>query len=93
MVVRLPAGAGTGAAAQHSQSLEAWLTHVPGLKVVYPSCAQDALGPVSYTHLDVYKRQVLSQLDSVFVISCFSVRASKNSSKAVSYTHLEKSPG
>ena len=44
MVVRLPAGAGTGAAAQHSQSLEAWVTHVPGLKVVYPSCAQDALG-------------------------------------------------
>ena len=44
MVVRLPAGAGTGAAAQHSQSLEDWLTHVPGLKVVYPSCAQDALG-------------------------------------------------
>ena len=44
MVVRLPVGAGTGAAAQHSQSLEAWLTHVPGLKVVYPSCAQDALG-------------------------------------------------
>ena len=44
MAVRLPAGAGTGAAAQHSQSLEAWLTHVPGLKVVYPSCAQDALG-------------------------------------------------
>lgn len=44
MVVLLPAGAGTGAAAQHSQSLEAWLTHVPGLKVVYPSCAQDALG-------------------------------------------------
>lgn len=44
MVVRLPLGAGTGAAAQHSQSLEAWLTHVPGLKVVYPSCAQDAYG-------------------------------------------------
>lgn len=44
MVVRLPAGAGTGGAAQHSQSLEAWLTHVPGLKVVYPSCAQDAYG-------------------------------------------------
>ena len=44
IVVRLPAGAGTGGAAQHSQSLEAWLTHVPGLKVVYPSCAQDAYG-------------------------------------------------
>mgnify|MGYP000883877850 CR=1 FL=1 len=44
MVVRLPCGAGVGAAAQHSQSLEAWMTHVPGLKVVYPSCAEDALG-------------------------------------------------
>ncbi len=44
MVVRLPSGAGIGAAAQHSQSLEAWLTHVPGLKVVYPSNAQDAYG-------------------------------------------------
>ena len=42
MVVRLPAG--VSAAAQHSQSLEAWITHVPGLKVVYPSTPQDALG-------------------------------------------------
>lgn len=44
MVVRVPAGAGVNAAAQHSQSLEAWVTHVPGLKVVYPSTAQDAYG-------------------------------------------------
>lgn len=44
MVVRLPTGGGVSAAAQHSQSLEAWLTHVPGLKVVYPSTPQDALG-------------------------------------------------
>lgn len=44
MVVRLPSGAGVQAAAQHSQSLEAWLTHVPGLKVVYPSTPEDALG-------------------------------------------------
>ncbi|NTW72158.1 MAG: alpha-ketoacid dehydrogenase subunit beta [Eubacteriaceae bacterium] len=44
MVVRLPAGGGVRAAAQHSQSLEAWLTHVPGLKVVYPSNPQDAIG-------------------------------------------------
>lgn len=44
IVVRLPAGAGVSAAAQHSQSLEAWITHVPGLKVVYPSTPQDALG-------------------------------------------------
>lgn len=44
MVVRLPSGGGVRAAAQHSQSLESWLTHVPGLKVVYPSNAADAAG-------------------------------------------------
>ncbi len=44
MVVRTPAGAGTGAAAQHSGSLEAWFAHVPGLKVVAPSTPQDAKG-------------------------------------------------
>jgi len=44
MVVRLPLGAGTRAAAQHSQSLEAWLAHIPGLKVVYPSSPNDAYG-------------------------------------------------
>ena len=44
MVVRLPLGAGLSAAAQHSQSLEAWVAHIPGLKVAYPSTPQDALG-------------------------------------------------
>jgi pyruvate dehydrogenase E1 component beta subunit len=44
MVLRVPAGGGISAAAQHSQSLEAWVTHIPGLKVVYPSTPQDALG-------------------------------------------------
>ena len=44
MVVRLPLGAGISAAAQHSQSLEAWLAHIPGLKVVYPSSPADAYG-------------------------------------------------
>jgi pyruvate/2-oxoglutarate/acetoin dehydrogenase E1 component len=44
MVVRTPGGAGTGAAAQHSQSLEAWFVHVPGLKVVMPSTPYDAKG-------------------------------------------------
>jgi len=42
--VRLPGGSGTGAAAQHSQSLEAWFAHVPGLKVVQPSTPHDAKG-------------------------------------------------
>lgn len=44
MVLRTPGGSGTGAAAQHSQSLEAWVTHVPGLKVVIPSTPYDAKG-------------------------------------------------
>ena len=44
MVMRFPAGSGTGATAQHSQSLEAWLCHVPGLKVVAPSTPADAKG-------------------------------------------------
>ncbi|WP_042682479.1 alpha-ketoacid dehydrogenase subunit beta [Anaerosalibacter massiliensis] len=44
MVLRAPGGSGTGAAAQHSQSLEAWFCHVPGLKVVVPGTAADAKG-------------------------------------------------
>jgi len=44
LVMRTPAGSGQGNAAQHSQSLEAWLVHVPGLKVVMPSTPYDAKG-------------------------------------------------
>jgi acetoin:2,6-dichlorophenolindophenol oxidoreductase subunit beta len=44
VVFRMPCGSGTGAAAQHSQSLEAWFAHVPGLKVIEPSTPADAKG-------------------------------------------------
>jgi acetoin:2,6-dichlorophenolindophenol oxidoreductase subunit beta len=44
LVLRTQGGAGGRNGAQHSQSLEAWLTHVPGLKVVMPSSAADAGG-------------------------------------------------
>jgi len=44
VVYRMPSGSGTGAAAQHSQSFEAWFGHVPGLKVVQPSTPADAKG-------------------------------------------------
>jgi pyruvate dehydrogenase E1 component beta subunit len=44
MVLRTPGGSGTGAAAQHSQSVEAWVCNVPGLKVVIPSTPYDAKG-------------------------------------------------
>lgn len=42
MVLRAQQGIGRGAGAQHSQSLEAWVTHVPGLKVVAPATVFDA---------------------------------------------------
>jgi pyruvate dehydrogenase E1 component beta subunit len=44
IVVRLPHGGGLNAGPQHSQCLEAWFTHVPGLKVVCPANAADAYG-------------------------------------------------
>lgn len=44
MVIRMPGGSGTGAAAQHSQSLESLLIHIPGIKVVNPSTPYDAKG-------------------------------------------------
>jgi pyruvate dehydrogenase E1 component beta subunit len=44
VVFRMPTGSGLGGAAQHSQSLEAWFAHVPGLKVVEPSTPHDVKG-------------------------------------------------
>ena len=44
IVIRLIIGRGWGQGAQHSQSLESWFAHIPGLKVVMPSNAYDAKG-------------------------------------------------
>lgn len=44
VVIRMPTGGGVGAGPFHSQSNEAWFTHTPGLKVVYPSTPKDAKG-------------------------------------------------
>lgn len=44
VVIRMPTGGGVGAGPFHSQSNEAWFTHVPGLKIVYPSTPIDAKG-------------------------------------------------
>lgn len=44
MVIRTLCGAGRGTGPQHGQSLEGWLGHVPGLKVVWPSSPEDAKG-------------------------------------------------
>lgn len=47
VVIRMPTGAGVGAGPFHSQSNEAWFTHTPGLKVVYPSNPYDAKGLIN----------------------------------------------
>ena len=52
VVIRMPTGAGVGAGPFHSQSNEAWFTHVPGLKVVYPSNPADAKGLLIASLLD-----------------------------------------
>jgi len=44
VVFRMPTGSGLGGAAQHSQSIEAWYAHVPGLKVLEPATPHDAKG-------------------------------------------------
>ena len=50
VVVRMPTGAGTAAGPFHSQSNEAWFTHTPGLKVVYPSNPVGCQGPALRRH-------------------------------------------
>ncbi|MEO8741482.1 MAG: transketolase C-terminal domain-containing protein, partial [Casimicrobiaceae bacterium] len=44
LVVRMPIGLWTASAAQHSQSLEAWFAHIPGLVVVAPAAPDDNYG-------------------------------------------------
>lgn len=44
LTVRMPMGGGRSSAAQHSQSLQAWVAHIPGLKVVLPSSAAEVKG-------------------------------------------------
>ena len=79
MTLRCPGGSGTGAAAQHSQSLEAWFCHVPGLKVVVPGTPADAKGllkaairddnPVVFVEQKtLYKEKGMVPLDEDFII-------------------------
>jgi 2-oxoisovalerate dehydrogenase E1 component len=79
VVVRMPTGAGVGAGPFHSQSNEAWFTHTPGLKVVYPAFPEDAKGllnaaindpnPVMYfEHKALYRSLSGSVSDDYFTI-------------------------
>ncbi|HMN32967.1 MAG TPA: dehydrogenase E1 component subunit alpha/beta [Chitinophagaceae bacterium] len=76
VVVRMPTGAGVGAGPFHSQSNEAWFTHTPGLKVVYPSTPEDAKGlllsafedpnPVLFFEHKALYRSVTSQVNNEY---------------------------
>lgn len=66
LVMRTAAGSGTGAGAQHSQSLENWLAHIPGLKVIQPTDAYDVKGLLQSAIKDnnpviVYEHKLLYQ--------------------------------
>ena len=72
VVVRMPTGGSVGAGPYHSQTNEAWFTHVPGLKVVYPSNPNDAKGlllssfedpnPIMYFEHKALYRQITAQV-------------------------------
>jgi 2-oxoisovalerate dehydrogenase E1 component len=76
VVIRMPTGGGVGAGPFHSQSTEAWFTHVPGLKVVYPSNPYDAKGllvaaindpnPVLYFEHKALYRSVSGQVPEAY---------------------------
>lgn len=68
MVVRMPHGGGINAGPQHSQCLEAWLAHIPGLKVVCPSTIADAYALV---------RAAIADDDPVIVIENKALYAAK----------------
>ena len=63
LVLRTQGGAGQRGGAQHSQSLEAWLAHVPGVKVAMPSTAADAAGA---------ERDAEAEVDAAVAFACAS---------------------
>ncbi len=78
LVIRTPGGSGTGAAAQHSQSLEAWMTHIPGLKVVQPATAYDAKGLMAAAIRDnnpvlFYEHKLLYQTISHIPVESYTI--------------------
>ncbi|HYF32362.1 MAG TPA: dehydrogenase E1 component subunit alpha/beta [Chitinophagaceae bacterium] len=76
VVIRMPTGGGVGAGPFHSQSNEAWFTHTPGLKVVYPSTPMDAKGlliaaindpnPVMYFEHKALYRSITGQVPEAY---------------------------
>jgi 2-oxoisovalerate dehydrogenase E1 component len=89
LVIRMPTGAGVGAGPFHSQSNEAWFTHTPGLKVVYPSSPYDAKGllnaaiedpnPVMYFEHKALYRSIAEEIpDDYYTIEIGKAKFLKN---------------
>ncbi|HEY4194571.1 MAG TPA: dehydrogenase E1 component subunit alpha/beta [Mucilaginibacter sp.] len=98
VVIRMPAGAGTGAGPFHSQSNEAWFTKTPGLKVVYPAFPADAKGllmaaiadpnPVMYfEHKYLYRNLTGAVPDGEFFIEIGKARVVKEGWQASIITY------
>ncbi len=100
IVFRMPAGAGTGAAAQHSQSIEAWFCHVPGLQVVAPGTPCDAKGllksairsntPVLFFEhkLGYHTMGEVSEEEYTIPIGKADVKREGNDLTIISYSHM-----
>jgi pyruvate/2-oxoglutarate/acetoin dehydrogenase E1 component len=78
LVIRMPSGSGTGAAAQHSQSLESWFAHIPGLKVIQPTTPYDAKGMLLAAIADpdpviMFEHKLLYKTKGPVPTGCYSV--------------------
>ncbi|MFK7947348.1 MAG: thiamine pyrophosphate-dependent enzyme [Saprospiraceae bacterium] len=98
VVIRMPAGAGVAAGPFHSQTNEAWFTHTPGLKVVFPSNPQDAKGlllaafedpnPVLFfEHKALYRKISAEVSDDYFTVEIGKAAIAKAGSKATIITY------
>jgi 2-oxoisovalerate dehydrogenase E1 component len=98
VVIRMPAGAGVAAGPFHSQTNEAWFTHTPGLKVVFPSNPQDAKGlllaafedpnPVLFfEHKALYRKISAPVSDDYFTVEIGKAAVVRQGSKATIITY------
>lgn len=98
VVIRMPTGAGVAAGPFHSQTNEAWFTHTPGLKVVFPSNPQDAKGlllaafedpnPVLFfEHKALYRKISAPVSDDYFTVEIGKAAIAKTGSNATIITY------
>ena len=98
VVIRMPAGAGVAAGPFHSQTNEAWFTHTPGLKVVFPSNPQDAKGlllaafedpnPVLFfEHKALYRKISAEVSDDYYTVEIGKAAIAKAGTKATIITY------